>query len=128
MKISYSFDDNEKKADEPLGSVTISDGKAQLVAETVYLDDFFSALTTAYTRSAAERTSLVELNSEPEPITIERRGMGLLLKYGKNEVWISSTTEFEKELEVACNSLLQAFSEGTDQNPDFGPVRNFLAR
>ena len=61
MTISYSFDDNDIKSDEPLGSVTIAEGEARLVAETVYLDDFFSALITAFIRSAAERLVSMEI-------------------------------------------------------------------
>src|SRR6266571_524117 len=105
MTIVFSFDDNEVKADEPLGSVTISEGTEQICAQTVFLDSFFSALVSAYMQSSSGPAS-IEVEEEGEQVKIERAGIGVKLRYGNQRLSVANASEFERSLKEACAALL----------------------
>jgi hypothetical protein len=127
MTINFSFDDNEVKADEPLGSVTISEGTEQLCAKTVYLDSFFSALVNAYVRSSSGPVR-IEVEEEGKAVSIEREGKGLKLGYGKQQILVLNAKAFGNALRETCVDLLTKFSEGTTQNKVFDSVRAFASQ
>ena len=85
MTIEFSFDDNEIKADEPLGSVFISQGNMQLAAKTVFLDSFFAALVTAYQQSSTGPFT-IQVAEENETLELIREGKGLKVRYGEQEI------------------------------------------
>jgi hypothetical protein len=125
MAIDFSFDDNEVKVDEPLGSVTISEGTERVCAQTVFLDSFFSALVNAYIQSSSGPVS-IEVAEEGELVKIEREGIGLRVSYGKQKISFANASEFERSLRETCAELLSKFPEGASQNKLFDAVRAFV--
>lgn len=124
--ISFSFEFNEPKADEPLGSVLISEDNNQIRADTVYFDTFFSTLVSAYCQSANGPVSL-EVPDEREAIRAERTERGLKLAYGEKEIWFSDAAEFGRCLKQTCADLLDSFPAGTT-NGAFDAVRRFVSQ
>ena len=125
MTIVFTFNDNEVKADEPLGSVMISDGAERICVKTVFLDSFFSALVRAYMQSSFGPAS-IEVEEEGEHVKLEREGIGLRLRYGKQEIPIANASEFERSLKETCVDLLTKFPESGVQNEIFEPLRTFV--
>lgn len=125
MTISFSLDDNEISAEEPLGSVTIREGAKSITAKTVYLDSFASALVNAYTKSSFGPAS-VEVEEEGKKLTIRRERNGLSLGYANQEIFLSDAKLFEHTLRDACDRLLQSLPDSAQANRIFDPVRGFL--
>jgi len=126
MEIAFSFDDNEVNVDEPLGSVTITEGIERLCAQTVYLDSFFAALVKAYAEAGPGQAS-VEIEEEGEAITVERIGKGLTISWCQQNVHLASAKEFGHALKKTCTVLLSSFCEGTSRNSVFDPIRAFVS-
>lgn len=126
MTLTFSFDDNEISAEDPLGSVTLSEGSAHLYADTVWLDAFFSAMVEGYLRCLRGEDGVVEVEGEIEPLKMQRRETGLVVGYGKEVVSIKSIVEFDNCLRETCSLLLKSLPGNADGNPLFNPVRNFL--
>jgi hypothetical protein len=127
MTINFSFFENEAKLDEPLGSVSISEGNQSLHVENVFLDAFFSALVTAFSRLSHVRVVSTEVEGEREFLRLERLDNQLRIGYDTQEITIFDVNEFGTRLRQACTQLLASFGRDTSENQMLAEVRAFAS-
>jgi hypothetical protein len=126
MMITFSFDGNEVKADEPLGSVTISDGPAKFSVSTVFLDSFFGALIQAYQQSLSGIGN-VELEEEGKVLSVSREANGLKVELGEQRVLLPDAKSFERSLRQSVANFLKQFPEDDNENELLEPLRSFIS-
>jgi hypothetical protein len=126
MMIAFSFDDNEMKADEPLGSIKISDGTATFSVTTVFLDSFFAALIKAYQQSSSGIAN-VEIEEEGKLLKVSRESNGLKIEFGEQRIFLHDINLFDRSLRQTVGHFLKQFPEGDNKSELFDPLRSFIS-
>lgn len=129
VEISYTFDEEMgRNGIDPLGTLTVSDGRSAFVIDTTYLDSWFSGLVGAFSQVAAAGYARVE-GEEPIPIEIRHDGERLAISYGSATVFAANLGEFEEALKETSRRFLDDLKDLPDapRNSTLDPVRSFLA-
>jgi hypothetical protein len=128
FKIDCRFDE-ESGLDgiDPLGTLTFSDGEAEIAIEVTYLDSWLAGLIDALLQVNDNSHARVE-TEEPKPLEIEATTSGrLVISYEGRSVTAEGVKELEFALRAAAAHFLGALAdvEGVSQNPTIDLIRKF---
>lgn len=108
MNIAWRlYDDDELVADDPLGSITITDGDGDRISQNAtYLDSWFQALLQGVRSLKAGEEESIEMVEEPDPLELRVEGSRLRLKHDQSTVNLDMVAAIEEIRKQAQRFLL----------------------
>lgn len=108
MNIAWRlYDDDELVADDPLGSITITDPDgARINQDATYLDSWFQALLQGVRSLEAGEEESIEMVEEPDPLELSVEGPRLRLKHDQSTVDLDMIVAIEEIRKQAQRFLL----------------------
>jgi hypothetical protein len=91
---------------DPIGEITIANGRTRITEKLTYLDSWFDALITGIEALKKSQKVAVEIVEEPEGIIFEPASKGWRLSYGKEWIEFSSIDEFINAVKSAAAEFL----------------------
>ena len=95
MNISWKlYEEDGLSADDPLGSITITDGDGGIITqEATYLDSWFEALLHGVRSIKAGEEQTIEMVEEPDPLELEMKKSSLEFRH--DEAGARITLEYD---------------------------------
>ncbi|MBC6420638.1 MAG: hypothetical protein GDA43_00935 [Hormoscilla sp. SP5CHS1] len=129
IDIKWTLDEEEGiDPIDPLGDITLTDGRTSLSVESTYLDSWFSALITGIKAVKSGHRATVEVAEEPDILIFEPWESGMLLSYQNSALRVKQIEEFLEIFRHAAHQFLSQVDNqtGCDRNPLLNLIRDFL--
>ncbi|MEA5620925.1 hypothetical protein VB711_24250 [Cronbergia sp. UHCC 0137] len=129
MNISFTLDQQEViDSNDPVGNMTITDGKTILTVESTYLDSWFDVLIDGLQGLNKKDKLTLEIVEEPEMIIFENTLPGLKITYGKEELFFKKNYFYQELLNSVREFLFQLNQNEKDLTslPIVRKLRNFI--
>lgn len=130
MQIAVELDRTEEEIDtiDPIGDITLTDGKTTILEESTYLDSWFEALIAGLKSVQQGKNAKVEILEEPEPLVFEALQKGMRLSYHNQAIALVNVAEFSSALKLAANDFLEKLSymNPNNRNDLLDLVRDFV--
>jgi len=126
INIKWTLDEEEGiDPIDPLGDITLTDGRTSFSVESTYLDSWFSAFITGIKAVKSGHRATVEVAEEPDALIFEPWESGMIVSYQNSALQVKQIEEF---LEIFINSAHNFLSQldNCDRNPLLNLIRDFL--
>jgi len=113
---------------DPIGEITIANGRTKIQEKFTYLDSWFDALITGIEALKKSQKVAVEIVEEPETITFEPASNGWRLSYGKEWIEFSNIDEFIEAVKLAAAEFLLKVEpiSGSEDNALLKKIHRFV--
>ena len=124
--------DKEEPIDpaDPLGDITIIGDEGILKEQDIFLDSFLEALVEGLNLTETQDINHIDLVDEPDEMVFFRKGKGIQIKYGKQNVSILDIKLFSKQLALILVSFLTILDEASERMGkkkfDFFKLRRYI--
>lgn len=126
INIKWTLDEEEGiDPIDPLGDITLTDGRTSFSVESTYLDSWFSALITGINAVKSGHMATVEVAEEPDILIFEPWESGMILFYQNSSLRVNKIEEFMEIFRHAVQKFLCQV-DNCERNPLLNLIRDFL--
>ena len=126
INIKWTLDEEEGiDPIDPLGDITLTDGRTSFSVESTYLDSWFSAFITGIKAEKYGHKATVEVAEEPDVLIFEPWESGTIVSYQNSALQVKQIDEFMEIFRPAAHKFLSQL-DNCDRNPLLNLIRDFL--